>query len=175
MDRDIHREVDEVRDEPAGTPSIGGPNRRAILLGVGGVGTAVALAACGAGTSSAGSGDGGTVGDGGTSGDGGDGGSTGGQASNDLGATSAIPVGGGKVFPQQLVVVTQPTAGAFKAFTAVCTHEGCTVNRVEDGLIICPCHQSAYSITNGAVKQGPAPTPLASKQITVANGQITLD
>ena len=83
-------------------------------------------------------------------------------------------MGGGKIFADQLVVVTQPTAGAFKAFTAVCTHMGCTVNQVSNGLIMCPCHGSEYSISDGSVKQGPAPTPLPAKQISVANDQITL-
>jgi Rieske Fe-S protein len=57
----------------------------------------------------------------------------------------------------------------------VCTHEGCTVNKVANGLIVCPCHFSEYSITNGAVKAGPALRPLGPKPITVADGQITLD
>ena len=139
---------------------VGRTSRRTVLLGVGGVGTVAAIAACGSTSSS-----------GGGSGNGGAGSNT---ASKDLGATSAIPVGGGKIFADQLVVVTQPTAGAFKAFTAVCTHMGCTVNQVSNGLIMCPCHGSEYSISDGSVKQGPAPTPLPAKQISVANDQITL-
>jgi Rieske Fe-S protein len=164
MNRDISREDGDVTEERP----VGRPRRRTVLLGVGGVGAVAAIAACGS-TSSSGdeSGNGGS----GNEGSGNGGAST---ASKDLGATSAIPVGGGKIFADQLVVVTQPTAGAFKAFTAVCTHMGCTVNQVSNGLIICPCHGSQYSITDGAVKQGPAPSPLAAKQITVANDQITL-
>ena len=44
-------------------------------------------------------------------------------------AAAEIPVGGGKVFEALKVVVTQPTAGDFKAFSAVCTHQACTVGR----------------------------------------------
>jgi Rieske Fe-S protein len=167
MNREVSRDLGDDSD----VAPVRSPSRRVVLLGVGGLGAATAaaaLAACGASSPSDGSGSGG-------SGGGGTDGGTGGQASNDLGSTSAIPVGGGKVFPDQVVVVTQPDAGTFKAFTATCTHEGCTVNRVANGLIMCPCHGSEYSITDGSVKQGPAVTPLPSKKITVANGQITLD
>jgi Rieske Fe-S protein len=169
MDRDIsHKDGDMTEEWSAGRPS-----RRTVLLGVGGVGTVAAIAACGSTSSSGGGSGNGGSGNGG-SGNGGSGNGGTSSASNDLGATSTIPVGGGKIFADQLVVVTQPTAGAFKAFTAVCTHLGCTVNQVNDGLIRCPCHGSEYSITDGSVKRGPAPRPLAAKQIAVANDQITL-
>ncbi len=88
--------------------------------------------------------------------------------------TSEIPVGGGKVFDTQKVVVTQPTAGQFKAFTAVCTHQGCTVSTVKDGTINCPCHGSKYSIADGSVQGGPAPAPLAAKTVTVNGDEITV-
>jgi Rieske Fe-S protein len=89
-----------------------------------------------------------------------------------LGKTTDIPVGGGKVFGDQGIVVTQPEAGTFKGFSSTCTHQGCTVSRVADGLIECPCHGSAFAIADGAVKAGPAPKPLPAKQITVTGDQI---
>lgn len=92
-----------------------------------------------------------------------------------LGRTTAIPVGGGVIFDEQDVVVTQPAAGTFKAFSATCTHLGCQVNTVANGLIQCPCHGSMYSIVDGSVKAGPAPTPLPPERITVRNTQIVLD
>ncbi|WP_406860039.1 Rieske (2Fe-2S) protein [Streptomyces sp. HUAS MG47] len=92
-----------------------------------------------------------------------------------LAKTSDIPVGGGTVFAEQKVVVTQPTAGEFKAFSAICTHMGCTVNKVADGTIDCPCHGSKYRITDASVVAGPAPRPLPPEQITVSGDQITLD
>jgi Rieske Fe-S protein len=85
-----------------------------------------------------------------------------------------IPVGGGKVFDALKVVVTQPTAGDFKAFSAVCTHQGCTVNNVSNGVIMCPCHGSQYDIATGAVKQGPATKPLPAKSVTVGTDGITV-
>jgi Rieske Fe-S protein len=95
-------------------------------------------------------------------------------AVNGLAKTSEIPVGGGKIFDGQKVVVTQPVAGQFKAFSAICTHMGCTVGSVSGGLIKCPCHGSEYSIQDGSVKGGPAPKALPAKQVTVTGDQITV-
>ncbi|MFF5921565.1 Rieske (2Fe-2S) protein [Streptomyces flavochromogenes] len=91
-----------------------------------------------------------------------------------LAKTADIPVGGGKVFAGEKVVVTQPTAGDFKAFSAVCTHQGCLVNKVADGTIDCPCHGSKFSVTDAAVVAGPAPRPLPPEQINVSGDSITL-
>ncbi|MFJ6631698.1 Rieske (2Fe-2S) protein [Streptomyces sp. NPDC091376] len=91
-----------------------------------------------------------------------------------LGTTSEVPEGGGKVFTAEKVVVTQPVRGDFKAFTAVCTHQGCLVDKVEDGTIDCPCHGSRFRIEDGAVAQGPARRPLAAERITVSGDEIRL-
>jgi Rieske Fe-S protein len=161
--------------------------RRGVLAGVGLVGLAGAITACGAGGSSgssaaadpaassgAGGGAGATTAPAASAASSSPG-STGGAASGALAATSDIPVGGGKIFDTQLVVVTQPSAGEFKAFSAVCTHMGCTVNQIADGRIDCPCHGSEYSIKNGAVLAGPAPKPLPAKQIKISGDSIFLE
>lgn len=135
--------------------------RRAALAGAGFAGLAATLAACGG---SSGSSSGGTSG----SGQAGSGGSAA------LASTSEIPVGGGKVFSAEKVVVTQPTAGEFKAFSAVCTHMQCLVDQVASGTIDCPCHGSEFSVKNGSVVSGPAPSPLPAQAIRVAGGKITL-
>jgi nitrite reductase/ring-hydroxylating ferredoxin subunit len=88
--------------------------------------------------------------------------------------TSEVPVGGGTVFPDTMTVVTQPTAGTFKAFDAVCPHQGCTVGSVENGQIICPCHQSHFDATTGDRVSGPAPTGLTAKTITVTGTTFTV-
>jgi nitrite reductase/ring-hydroxylating ferredoxin subunit len=91
-----------------------------------------------------------------------------------LAATADVPVGGGLVLPAQAVVVTQPVAGTFKAFSAICTHQGCTVSEVAGGTINCPCHGSKFAVADGAVAGGPAPRPLAEKAIAVRGTDIVL-
>ena len=91
-----------------------------------------------------------------------------------LGATSEVTVGGGKVFTAAKVVVTQPSAGEYKGFSAVCTHQQCIVDQVANGTIDCPCHGSKFSITDGSVVAGPAPSPLPTAPVTVSGGQLLL-
>jgi len=88
--------------------------------------------------------------------------------------TADIPVGGGKIYDAQQLVITQPTAGTFKAFSAVCPHQGCLVSAIENGQIQCPCHASRFAITDGAVLGGPAPTGLPTEKVTVAGATVTV-
>jgi Rieske Fe-S protein len=149
--------------------------RRSVVLGAGGVGLAVALSACGgysAGTDTVGTG-GDDRGSGGTGGGGGAEAADG-AAPGTLGTTDAIDVGGGKIFKDAGVVVTQPSAGEFKAFSATCTHMGCTVGTVSGGTINCPCHGSKFKIDDGSVARGPASRPLETKAIAIKDGRISL-
>jgi len=155
--------------------------RNAAIAG-GVVAAGVGLAACSSNNTSAGttSGTGASTGaNAGTTTSAGTGASTGSAppaaGGTPLASTSAIPVGGGTIFADKKVVVTQPTAGTFKAFSSTCTHLGCTVAKVADGLIQCPCHGSRYSIVDASVKAGPAPKPLPPMNITVTGTQITLN
>jgi|SRR3954452_5220174 Rieske Fe-S protein len=91
---------------------------------------------------------------------------------SDLVATSAVPLDGGVVIQDKKVVVTQPSKGTFKAFTAVCTHMGCIVSQVSNNTITCPCHGSQYSAEDGSVMGGPAPAPLSPVNIKVKGGEI---
>lgn len=133
--------------------------RRNALAGVGIVGVGLPLfAACGGATAT----------DNGTPSSATPGGS------DALAATSDIEVGGGTIFADQNVVITQPTDGNFKGFTSICTHAGCPVTSVSDGLIHCPCHGSVYSIEDGSVQGGPAPAPLGPVELSVKGDEISL-
>jgi Rieske Fe-S protein len=89
-----------------------------------------------------------------------------------LALTSDVPVGGGKILADKKIVITQPRAGSFEAFTAICTHQGCTVSDVSGGTVNCPCHGSKFSIANGSVVTGPAAAALAPVSIKVQGTSI---
>jgi Rieske Fe-S protein len=85
-----------------------------------------------------------------------------------------VPVGGGAVtiIGDRKIVVTQPSAGTYQGFSAVCPHQGCTVSGVQDGAITCPCHGSRFDVSTGAVLQGPAAAPLASIPVALQGDDI---
>jgi len=146
----------------------GEASRRAVMGGFLGLGVAAPLlAACGSdddpATDSAGT-DGSDTGDTGDTG-GTDGGGT--TSSGGIGTTSEVPVGSGKIFKAEKVVVTQPTEGQFKAFSAVCTHEGCVVNNIKGEDINCICHNSVFSTVDGSAVSGKATRALEELKVTV--------
>jgi nitrite reductase/ring-hydroxylating ferredoxin subunit len=96
------------------------------------------------------------------------------QAVKDAIATADIPVGGGKVFPDLGVIVTQPTAGSYKVFTNICTHQGTKIDKVADGVMECPLHHSKFSIADGSVVAGPATKALPEKSVKVSGDGITV-
>ncbi|MUL48990.1 Rieske 2Fe-2S domain-containing protein [Mycobacterium sp. CBMA293] len=136
-------------------------SRRGVLIGAGAVGAGLVIAACGgkdtspAGSQSASS-------------------ETSAKAESTTVKTADVPVGGGVVLKDSKVVVTQPKPGEFKAFSAVCTHRQCTVSKVADGDIDCPCHGSQFSAVDGSVVKGPAEKPLEAKTVTVAGDTLTI-
>jgi Rieske Fe-S protein len=140
---------------PSQSPAV---SRRAVLAGAAAVGAAVGIGALAAAcTTSGGSG------------------SPGAPAAGPLTvAAGDIPVGGGKIFEAQQVVVAQPVAGTFKAFSAICTHQGCVVASVENGKIVCPCHQSEFSAMDGSVSRGPAITALTARTVSRSGETLTV-
>jgi Rieske Fe-S protein len=149
--------------------------RRAVLLGAGAAGATAVLAACGTDTTSTNSsgsdfsddpapaGSAAADANSGGSGDSGSSGST-------LAATADVPEGGGIISGDY--VITQPVAGTFKAFSKVCTHQGCDVNKVDGGEIQCPCHGAKFSIETGEPTGGPAQKALAETKVTVDGDNI---
>ena len=96
-------------------------------------------------------------------------GGTAAPAAKAIAKTSDVPVGSGVIVGE--VVVTQPSAGVFKGLSAKCTHKGCTVDKVADGTIDCPCHGSKFNL-DGTVANGPATKPLEAKAIVVQGDSI---
>ncbi|KOG87113.1 Rieske (2Fe-2S) protein [Streptomyces varsoviensis] len=158
------------------------PCRRTVIAAVGGMGLAAALTACGGSDSDAKDAPDSDSQDAPDSEQPKDGAATtpGGEAADPPGGgqalakTSEIPQGGGKVFKDRKVVVTQPVKGQFKAFSAVCTHQGCLVRDVSNGTINCPCHGSKYSVEDGSVRHGPATKPLPATRISVQGDSVQL-
>ncbi|MFD9907268.1 Rieske (2Fe-2S) protein [Streptomyces sp. NPDC059063] len=166
VSRDVFR--DSLRDVSPGVAKAEprGPARRTVVTAVGAAGLAAALAACGSDDDKDSSEPAGEASDK-EQGGGGAGGAV-------LARTADIPVGGGKIFKDEGVVVTQPTKGEFKAFSNRCTHKQCPVTSVAGGTINCPCHGSKFDIADGSVKQNPAPKPLPAAEISVEGGEIKL-
>jgi Rieske Fe-S protein len=96
-----------------------------------------------------------------------------GKGGTSLARTADIPEGGGKIFADRKIIVVQPTAGRFRAFSAVCTHQGCVVDDVSSGMINCPCHGSMFNL-DGTVMGGPATKPLPEVRIKVDGDTISL-
>lgn len=132
-----------------------GISRRQTLTGAAALGTVPLLAACG--------------GDDGSS----DTATEPPAAGEALGPAADVPVGGGTIYADQKIVVTQPTEGDFRAFTAVCTHQSCLVSKVTAESIDCTCHGSKFSVEDGSVLNGPATTGLTPVTVTVDGDQIT--
>jgi Rieske Fe-S protein len=143
---------DEVTPGAPEAAGGGGVDRRAVLCGAGAVGAA-ALAGCASGGGAKSAED---------------------LKGKEIAKAADVPVGGGKVNAADKVVVTQPSQGAFKAFTAVCTHQGCTVGGVSNGVIKCPCHGSEFRIADGSVQKGPATKPLKEYPVRAEGGGIVV-
>ncbi|WP_269928243.1 Rieske (2Fe-2S) protein [Kocuria massiliensis] len=148
--------------DAAATPETAAPEtpRRTALAGAGIIaGSAVVLSACGSDS----------------------GGESDGKASIDpshpvdLTSASEVPVGGGIKASADGVtaIVSQPKEGEFKAFSSSCTHQGCSVD-VKKDVIMCPCHSSQFSLTDGSVQGGPAPKPLPEYTVSVTGGRVTI-
>lgn len=99
-----------------------------------------------------------------------------GESGTALGQASVVPVGGAASFTDpytgQPGIITQPTAGDYRAFSAVCTHQGCQVG-FRQQVIFCPCHGAEFDPSTGAVLRGPAERPLPGIDLTEgADGQL---
>jgi len=142
--------------------------RRSVLAaGAAGAG-AVALAACSSSSSKS------TT----PGGNGGNGGSdTSAPADAPLAKLADIEVGkcvSAKLPDGKAAIVSRPTSDTAVAFSAKCTHMGCTVQPAGNELH-CPCHGSKYNALTGTVIHGPAPKPLPKINVQVSNGEVVTD
>jgi Rieske Fe-S protein len=89
-----------------------------------------------------------------------------------LAPLARVPAGGGVILSKSKIVLTRGTDGTVHGFSAVCTHQGCTVDSVRGGVINCPCHASRFDAQTGAVVGGPAPSPLPEVAVVVRGSDV---
>jgi cytochrome b6-f complex iron-sulfur subunit len=92
-----------------------------------------------------------------------------------VGPVKQLPPGSARIVQwEDQPVIVLDLAGRIVALSAVCTHQGCTVEwDADDGVIQCPCHGSQFD-TSGKVIRGPAPAPLFAVTVQVKDGEIYL-
>jgi Rieske Fe-S protein len=95
-----------------------------------------------------------------------------GGAAQPLAAVADIPAGSGLILSGPKVVLTKEAGGTVHAFSSICTHQGCPVDKVSGGTIQCPCHGSQFDATTGKVVHGPAGRPLPTVAVTVRDGEV---
>jgi Rieske Fe-S protein len=89
-----------------------------------------------------------------------------------LAPLAQVPTGGGVILSKSKIVLTRGSDGTVHGFSAVCTHQGCTVDNISGGVISCPCHGSRYDAQTGAVVGGPAPSPLPKIAVVVRGTDV---
>ena len=140
------------------------PRRSLFAAGMGLTLAGLGLAACSSPTDT-------STGAGGTTGNGG---AAGGAGPGDSVKKADVPVGGGVIMQNAGFVVTQPTAGTYKAFSSVCPHQGCPVSAITNGAIVCYCHGSQFSVKDGSVITGPARWGLAAATVTQSGDSLVI-
>ncbi|OIK23310.1 Rieske (2Fe-2S) protein [Streptomyces malaysiense] len=90
----------------------------------------------------------------------------------DLGAESDVAKGGAKLYKDHNMVVSRDKSGTLKAYSTICTHAGCPINKLQGTTLICPCHGSEFDAVTGKVVQSPATEPLAELSVKTENGRI---
>jgi nitrite reductase/ring-hydroxylating ferredoxin subunit len=91
----------------------------------------------------------------------------------DLGAESDVARGSVKLYREHNVVVGRAEDGSLKAFSTVCTHAGCAIDRLEEkNRLVCPCHGSAFDARTGEVLHAPATQPLEQLSVGARDGRI---
>jgi Rieske Fe-S protein len=87
-----------------------------------------------------------------------------------LGAEGEVAKGGAQLYQDQNVVVSRAENGSLKAFSSICTHAGCAINKLQGTTLVCPCHGSEFDAMNGKVRRAPATVPLHELSVEEKNG-----
>ncbi|MFF4551568.1 Rieske (2Fe-2S) protein [Streptomyces sp. NPDC001422] len=89
-----------------------------------------------------------------------------------LGAESEVDKGGAELYQDQNVVVSRAEDGSLTAFSSICTHAGCAINKLDGTTLVCPCHGSEFDARTGKVLRAPATEPLNPLSVEAKNGKI---
>ncbi|WP_217544301.1 Rieske (2Fe-2S) protein [Streptomyces sp. GbtcB6] len=90
----------------------------------------------------------------------------------DLGAESEVAKGGARLYREHNVVVSRSADGGLKAYSTICTHAGCPINKLQGTTLVCPCHGSEFDALTGKVVRSPATEPLNELPVKSADGRI---
>jgi thiosulfate dehydrogenase [quinone] large subunit len=92
-----------------------------------------------------------------------------------LGPSNRLPAGQAATYQDpvdgQPDILIRDSSGHLSAFSAVCTHAGCTVG-YQQGEMVCPCHGGTFDARTGAVVSGPPPQGLARKRVIESGGNV---
>jgi len=94
-----------------------------------------------------------------------------------LGKTDSLAPGSAQNFKfgSKPAIIYRDKAGEFMAYSAVCTHLGCTVQyKPSDDHIICACHGGVYDPATGTNIAGPPPKPLPKLNVSTESGEIVV-
>ncbi|MHB9862622.1 Rieske (2Fe-2S) protein [Streptomyces sp. YIM S03343] len=90
----------------------------------------------------------------------------------ELGAASEVAKGSAQLYLDQNVVVSRASDGTLKAYSSICTHAGCAINKLKGTTLVCPCHGSEFDARTGKVLRAPAIAPLTELSVETKNGKI---
>lgn len=91
------------------------------------------------------------------------------EAPQDL-SVSDVPVGSAVIVDK--FIIAQPKEGEYKAYSAVCPHQGAPITVVQGSEVKCTKHGSVFDISDGHVINGPAQQPLTEVPSTVDAGKV---
>jgi Rieske Fe-S protein len=99
-----------------------------------------------------------------------------GSESQEVGQAEELKPNSGLVFQfgTQPALLIRTPEGELRAFSAICTHLGCTVRYEPDSRVIwCPCHNGMFDL-HGRNIGGPPPRPLPEYRVNLREGKVVV-